>query len=84
MSHVSVYHQDEVVVFRKITGEEGISYIAVDLADIGEDKDKRDYEVSYRKINAAGFCAGVGVDEGIDQLIKAVPAFEHRASFKNV
>lgn len=38
MSQVSVYHQEEGVVFRKITGEEGISYIAVDLADIGEDK----------------------------------------------
>ncbi len=38
MSQVSVYHQEEGVVFRKITGEEGISYIAVDLADISEDK----------------------------------------------
>ncbi len=38
MSQVNVYHQEEGLVFRKITGEEGISYIAVDLADIGEDK----------------------------------------------
>lgn len=38
MSQVNVYHQEEGVVFRKITGEEGISYITVDLTDIGEDK----------------------------------------------
>ena len=38
MSQVNVYHQEEGVVFRKISGEEGISYITVDLTDIGEDK----------------------------------------------
>lgn len=36
MSQVNVYHQEEGLIFRKITAESGISYIAVDLADIDE------------------------------------------------
>jgi nucleoside-diphosphate-sugar epimerase len=40
------------------------------FADIGSDPDKRDYEVSYEKISSYGFNTTVGLEEGIDELIR--------------
>ena len=53
------------------------------FADIGEDEDKRNYCVSYEKINAFGFKATKTVDEGIDELIKACQLFEYKHPYKN-
>lgn len=54
------------------------------FAEIGEDMDKRNYEVSYEKLNKLGFRNSTWVKEGIDQLIKAIPALEHQSPYKNV
>ena len=54
------------------------------FAEIGEDEDKRNYEVSYQKINDAGFSIKKTVQEGIEELIKVVPAVEYRNPYKNV
>ena len=54
------------------------------FADIGEDEDKRNYSVSYEKINSLGFKTKKTVDEGIDELTKACQIFEFRHPYKNI
>lgn len=34
---MNIYHQEDGIIFRKVEGEAGISYIAVDLNEIGDD-----------------------------------------------
>lgn len=43
----------------------------IHYADVGEDADKRNYEVSYEKINSLGFSIIKGVEDGIEELIKS-------------
>tara|TARA_R110000824_G_scaffold25201_1_gene88006 strand:- start:919 stop:1857 length:939 start_codon:yes stop_codon:yes gene_type:complete len=54
------------------------------FADYTEDIDKRNYTVSYDKINSLGFDIQKTVEEGIEEIIKAKSAFEKRHFFKNV
>lgn len=53
------------------------------FADIDGDEDKRNYSVSYKKINSLGFNAIKTVNEGIDELIKACRIFEFKHPYKN-
>jgi len=54
------------------------------FAEFGEDEDKRNYEVSYKKINDAGFYIKKSVEEGVQELIQACPALDVRSRYKNV
>ncbi len=45
----------------------------VHYADFDGDADKRDYVVSYDKINALGFDTTITVEEGIDELLRVFP-----------
>ncbi|XP_046573299.1 UDP-glucuronic acid decarboxylase 1-like isoform X2 [Haliotis rubra] len=52
----------------------------------GEDKDKRDYEVSYERIRKLGYRSTITVQEGVKHLLKVLPCVQvgEVARFKNV
>lgn len=56
----------------------------VHYADVGEDLDKRNYYVSYEKINSLGYNTSITVDEGIDELIKALQVVQIKTPYSNV
>ena len=75
----SNYSKEEIALKIK----ERIDYY-LHFADIWEDEDKRNYSVSYEKINSLGFRTEKTVDEGIDELIKACQIFEFKHPYKNI
>ncbi|KAL4234012.1 hypothetical protein ACF0H5_005666 [Mactra antiquata] len=52
----------------------------------GVDKDKRDYEVSYKKIRKLGYNSTISVEEGIKDMLKVLPhiSVAELAKCKNV
>ena len=56
----------------------------IHYADIGEDADKRDYIVSYEKINRLGYDTTITVEEGINELVNALKAIEFKTPYANV
>lgn len=56
----------------------------IHYADVGEDKDKRNYIVSYEKVNKLGYDTTITVEEGIDELMKALEAIEFKMPYSNV
>ncbi|RJP73666.1 MAG: NAD(P)-dependent oxidoreductase [Candidatus Zixiibacteriota bacterium] len=54
------------------------------FAEIGKDEDQRNYEVSYEKVNKAGFFTTVGIDEGIDELIRSMAVVQVVNEYSNV
>lgn len=54
------------------------------FAEVGKDEDQRNYEVSYEKIRKLGFETKVSIDEGIDELIRAMAVVEVKNEYANV
>ena len=53
-------------------------------ADIKEDADKRNYQVSYDKINKLGFEVEYTLEAGIKEIISSVQLLEHSLRYRNV
>ena len=53
-------------------------------ADVGQDADKRNYVVSYKKINDLGFDTTISLETGIDELIKTIPLIKMSNPYFNV
>jgi len=56
----------------------------VHYADVGEDADKRNYVVSYKRINDLGFNTTLTVEEGVDELKRALQAINFKTPYTNV
>jgi nucleoside-diphosphate-sugar epimerase len=53
-------------------------------AAVGQDADKRNYVVSYKRINALGYQTTISLEQGIDELVRACEALEVRTPYTNV
>lgn len=56
----------------------------IHYADVGEDADKRNYVVSYKKINQLGYDTTTTVEQGIDEMIKVCGAIQFHNPYSNV
>jgi nucleoside-diphosphate-sugar epimerase len=54
------------------------------FAEVGNDADQRNYEVSYEKIRAKGFETTVDLDRGIAELVRASQLIDFQNPFANV
>jgi nucleoside-diphosphate-sugar epimerase len=54
------------------------------FADVGEDQDKRNYVVSYKKINSLGYDITISVEEGIDELVKVSQVVQISNPYMNI
>jgi nucleoside-diphosphate-sugar epimerase len=55
----------------------------IHYADVGEDADKRNYVVSYDKINKLGYDTTITVEDGIEEMARVCQAIEFRNPYSN-
>lgn len=54
------------------------------FADVGEDADKRNYVVSYKKFSSLGYETSVTLEQGVDELLRALPLLDFQTPYSNV
>ena len=55
----------------------------VHFEEIGNDADKRNYVVSYDKINELGFETKISMQQGIDEICKVLEVVDFQSSYTN-
>jgi nucleoside-diphosphate-sugar epimerase len=55
----------------------------VHYADFDGDADKRDYVVSYDKVRKLGYDCTIGVEQGIDELLRVFPIVKIDNKYRN-
>ena len=53
-------------------------------ADVDGDPDKRNYVVSYEKLNKIGFDTTISLKDGIKELVKSFPLIKIKSNYHNV
>tara|TARA_R110000824_G_scaffold39069_2_gene118592 strand:+ start:380 stop:1327 length:948 start_codon:yes stop_codon:yes gene_type:complete len=56
----------------------------IHFEEIGSDADKRNYVVSYDKVRALGFRTQVSIEDGIDEIIKALNVIDFINPYVNI
>mgnify|MGYP003649844345 FL=1 len=56
----------------------------IHFEEIGQDADKRNYVVSYDKINKLGFNTSITLEEGIDEVLKALKIIDVINPYANI
>lgn len=56
----------------------------IHYAGVGKDADKRNYVVSYKKMNNLGYKTTITVEEGIDELIFAFKVLDIKKPYSNI
>ena len=64
--------------------KESIPKAYIDYADIGSDADKRNYIVSYDKLNQLGYTTTISLEEGIKELVKTIPLLKINSNYHNI
>jgi nucleoside-diphosphate-sugar epimerase len=66
------------------TIKESLPKTYFNYADVDGDPDKRNYIVSYEKINNLGFDTTISLKEGVEELIKSFPLIKIKSNYHNV
>ena len=56
----------------------------LNISETGEDPDKRNYTVSFAKLRRAGYETTASIDEGIDELLRGLPAIDVMDPYTNI
>jgi nucleoside-diphosphate-sugar epimerase len=64
--------------------KEELPNVYFNYADVGSDADKRNYIVSYEKINKLGFDTKIDLKTGIQELLKTIPLIKTNSPYFNV
>ena len=94
----AIEHRKEMVGNVYNIGSESMNFSKKDVCDIiheetgayfhfaavGEDGDKRNYVVSYAKVKALGYDTTISVQEGVKELVKAMPVIKIINPYANV
>ena len=61
-----------------------VDNVYFNYADVGEDVDKRNYQVSYEKLNKLGFETSISIEEGIKEMINVIPLIKLYNPYFNI